>query len=58
MGLFDFLLDPLVDPLVDFLINNLSRKQTDVSAECEDSIQFEDKYGNFVINNSTVYIYQ
>ena len=33
-------------------------KQTDVSAECEDSIQFEDKYGNFVINNSTVYIYQ
>ena len=33
-------------------------KQTDVSAECEDSIQFEDKYGNFVINNSTVYIFQ
>ena len=36
----------------------LFSKQTDVSAECEDSIQFEDKYGNFVINNSTVYIYQ
>ena len=34
-------------------------KQTDVSAECEDSIQFEDKYGNFIINDSTVYyIYQ
>ena len=33
-------------------------KQTDVSAECEDSIQFEDKYGNFTINGSTVYIYQ
>ena len=33
-------------------------KQTDVSAECEDSIQFEDKYGNFIINHSTVNIYQ
>ena len=33
-------------------------KQTDVSAECEDSIQFEDKYGDFIINNSTVNIYQ
>ena len=33
-------------------------KQTDVSAECEDSIQFEDKYGNFIINDSTVNIYQ
>ena len=33
-------------------------KQTDVSAECEDSIQFEDKYGDFVINDSTVNIYQ
>ena len=33
-------------------------KQTDVSAEFEDSIQFEDKYGNFIINDSTVNIYQ
>ena len=33
-------------------------KQTDVSAECEDSIQFEDKYRDFIINNSIVYIYQ
>ena len=40
-----------------YIISLLS-KQTDVSAECEDSIQFEDKYGNFVINNSTVYIFQ
>ena len=39
-------------------ITNLFYKQTDVSAECEDSIQFEDKYGNFIINGSTVNIYQ
>ena len=46
--------------IIDFekkFISMLS-KQTDVSAECEDSIQFEDKYGNFIINNSTVNIYQ
>ena len=40
------------------ILDNLLRKQTDVSAECEDSIQFEDKYGNFIINDSTVNIYQ
>ena len=39
-------------------ITNIFYKQTDVSAECEDSIQFEDKYGNFIINNSIVNIYQ
>ena len=46
--------DDIINDIVDILI----LKQTDVSAECEDSIQFEDKYGNFVINNSTVYIFQ
>ena len=44
--------------VIDFLENHLYLKQTDVSAECEDSIQFEDKYGNFIINDSTVNIYQ
>ena len=39
-------------------IEHFILKQTDVSAECEDSIQFEDKYGNFIINDSTVNIYQ
>jgi hypothetical protein len=41
-----------------FSENIMTYKQTDVSAECEDSIQFEDKYGNFIINGSTVNIYQ
>ena len=36
---------------------SLLSKQTDVSAECEDSIKF-DKYGNLIINGSTIYIYQ
>ena len=54
MGLFDILWEPLSY----VLINELSKKQTDVSAECEDSIQFEDKYGDFIINHSTVNIYQ
>ena len=46
--------------LIDFgnKIISIFSKQTDVSAECEDSIQFEDKYGNFIINDSTVNIYQ
>ena len=45
--------------LDDFIkMNFFKNKQTDVSAECEDSIQFEDKYGNFIINDSTVNIYQ
>ena len=44
--------------IFDFLENHLYLKQTDVSAECEDSIQFEDKYGDFIINDSTVNIYQ
>ena len=48
----------LLTDLIDFLENHLYLKQTDVSAECEDSIQFEDKYGNFIINDSTVNIYQ
>ena len=39
-------------------IEKIFSKQTDVSAECEDSIQFEDKYGDFTINGSTVNIYQ
>ena len=39
-------------------IISIFSKQTEVSAECEDSIQFEDKYGNFIINDSTVNIYQ
>ena len=46
--------DDIINDIVDILI----LKQTDVSAECEDSIQFEDKYGNFIINDSTVNIYQ
>ena len=41
-----------------FINRIINSKQTDVSAECEDSIQFEDKYGNFIINDSTVNIYQ
>ena len=44
--------------LLDNLLSKRTHKQTDVSAECEDSIQFEDKYGNFIINDSTVNIYQ
>ncbi len=48
-----------LDNIIDFVENLILRhKQTDVSAECEDSIQFEDKYGDFTINGSTVYIYQ
>ena len=41
-----------------FIDNIITYKQTDVSAECEDSIQFEDKYGNFIINHSTINVYQ
>ena len=52
MGLFDFLLDTLVDPLVDFLINNLSKKQTDVSAECEDSVRVMVDSGEIVFHSN------
>ena len=50
----------LLMDLIDFgkKIYSIISKQTDVSAECEDSIQFEDKYGDFIINDSTVNIYQ
>ena len=50
----------ILTDIIDFekKIISLFSKQTDVSAECEDSIQFEDKYGNFIINDSTVNIYQ
>ncbi len=48
-----------LDNIIEFVENLILRhKQTDVSAECEDSIQFEDKYGDFIINGSTVNIYQ
>ena len=48
-----------LDDIFEFVEDLILRhKQTDVSAECEDSIQFEDKYGNFIINDSTAYIYQ
>ena len=49
------------DDICDFgkkIVISIISKQTDVSAECEDSIQFEDKYGDFIINNSIVNIYQ
>ena len=35
----------------------LNLKQTDVSAECEDSIQFADNDTSITINGSDVYIY-
>ena len=41
-----------------FIDRIFTSKQTDVSAECEDSIQFEDKYGDFIINHSTINVYQ
>ena len=54
MGLFDILWEPLSY----VLINELSKKQTDVSAECEDSIQFDkDIYRDFILKNPTVNIY-
>ena len=52
MTLFDDVID------LEKKIISIIYKQTDVSAECEDSIQFEDKYGDFIINHSTVNIYQ
>ena len=48
MGLFDFALDVIVDAL----INNLSRKQTDVSAECEDSVRVIVDSGEIVFHSN------
>ena len=48
----------LVEVIKEIISHVFDKNKTDVSAECEDSIQFEDKYGDFIINNSTVNIYQ
>ena len=48
MGLFDFLWDPLEY----ILINELSKKQTDVSAECEDSVRVMVDSGEIVFHSN------
>ena len=48
MGLFDILWDPIVY----VLINELSRKQTDVSAECEDSVRVIVDSGEIVFHSN------
>ncbi len=48
MGLFDILLQPLEYAL----INELSRKQTDVSAECEDSVRVMVDSGEIVFHSN------
>ena len=47
-----------LDNIIEFVENLiLKKKQTDVSAECEDSIQFEDKYDSITITNNPTYKY-
>ena len=48
MGLFDSILDTFID----VLINDLSRKQTDVSAECEDSVRVIVDSGEIVFHSN------
>ena len=48
MGLFDILWDPIAY----VLINELSKKQTDVSAECEDSVRVMVDSGEIVFHSN------
>ena len=48
MGLFDILWEPLSY----VLINELSKKQTDVSAECEDSVRVIVDSGEIVFHSN------
>ena len=48
MGLFGIIFDRLID----VLINDLSRKQTDVSAECVDSVRVIVDSGEIVFHSN------